>query len=546
MRQLILILFIIWSILPRSLTQNGCGDALPPRLEIGMQVTVTPGQSNNLRDAPSTSGERIGQITSSRIFTVLDGPVCSDGFYWYQVQNNATVGWTVEGSGTDYWLIEVDEEMLLTLTASFQIHGDSLPCPNPRLSVGGQGYVIAGGVNRIRHEPATTSEQTGQIFGGTVFDVVEGFICSEGYNWWLVRLGNQEGWTVEGSVDDYFVEPFSEPEQASRNRANSVAWSPDGRWLAVGGSAGNWVFDTENWNGAPRQIGRASNSVTFSPHGLPNIKPHWAGQSLRDDDAPPVSSDVLAVALRLLDNREFGLSFYDVATDELLETMITGWEGESAPPPNPSILRVVYASASDRYAYIQGRWTYAELQPPEGTLALSQAGTGSQTTAMYLTPDGSLAVVLYATPEGGRVGIHQLRSPRGGVELLSLVDTELDATSIALSADGTQFVIGGTGGQIEQRMLPGGRLIRQMAASTGQITRMAYNADGDNLAVAADDRLYILTTQDGSTLAQHEIGAQIVGLAYSPDGTLLAVIASRQLVLLESAGYQIRHTIPLE
>jgi len=80
-----------------------CPDSLPPQLVVGEAARVAPGEANNVRNRPETSGELIGQIPGGALFTVLAGPACGDGFTWWQVQYGDLVGWTVEGN-EDYWL----------------------------------------------------------------------------------------------------------------------------------------------------------------------------------------------------------------------------------------------------------------------------------------------------------------------------------------------------------------------------------------------------------------------------------------------------------
>ena len=68
-----------------------------------MAARVTPGEPNNVRAAPDSSTERIGQIPGEGAFMVLDGPVCAGGLVWWQVDYDGLVGWTVEGNAASYW-----------------------------------------------------------------------------------------------------------------------------------------------------------------------------------------------------------------------------------------------------------------------------------------------------------------------------------------------------------------------------------------------------------------------------------------------------------
>jgi hypothetical protein len=83
---------------------DSCADTLVPRLTIGTVGRVTHGNSNNVRDTPSTTGKLVGKLPGGESFKVMDGPTCADGFNWWQVHTTDFDGWTVEADNTDYWL----------------------------------------------------------------------------------------------------------------------------------------------------------------------------------------------------------------------------------------------------------------------------------------------------------------------------------------------------------------------------------------------------------------------------------------------------------
>jgi hypothetical protein len=95
--------------------------------------------------------------------------------------------------------------------------GPTAQCDNgalpSRLVENGQGRVLAGAPNRIRSE-ATLREYglvLGHIPSGAVFEVIQGPQCdlNDSIAWWFVRYDGIEGWTAEGQVDTYFVEPYN-------------------------------------------------------------------------------------------------------------------------------------------------------------------------------------------------------------------------------------------------------------------------------------------------------------------------------------------------
>jgi uncharacterized protein YraI len=81
-----------------------CPGAPTPRLIVGGQGRVTPGVPNKLRSQPSTASDEVGSMPGEAAFTVIGGPQCADGFTWWQVNYQGTVGWTASGNISEYWV----------------------------------------------------------------------------------------------------------------------------------------------------------------------------------------------------------------------------------------------------------------------------------------------------------------------------------------------------------------------------------------------------------------------------------------------------------
>lgn len=64
--------------------------------------------------------------------------------------------------------------------------------------------------NRLRANPSTAAAQIGQIPGWGGFTVLEGPVCADGYAWYRVQYLDTQGWTAEGSAEEYFIEPTGE------------------------------------------------------------------------------------------------------------------------------------------------------------------------------------------------------------------------------------------------------------------------------------------------------------------------------------------------
>jgi|GEM_PF-2550444 hypothetical protein len=92
------------------LAQDACEGLTPVPLVLGEQGAVTPGDANNVRADASAEAERIGVIPGGERFTVLYGPVCADGFVWWQVAYQGLTGWTVDGVDGQAFLVPVEDE----------------------------------------------------------------------------------------------------------------------------------------------------------------------------------------------------------------------------------------------------------------------------------------------------------------------------------------------------------------------------------------------------------------------------------------------------
>ncbi len=87
-----------------------------------------------------------------------------------------------------------------------------------RLIIGRFGIVTSLQPLRIRAVPGT--DKNGLILGnlpvGTILQILNGPVCLDGYNWWLVQSGDLVGWTAEGNFPNYWLEPyFQKPIEVS-------------------------------------------------------------------------------------------------------------------------------------------------------------------------------------------------------------------------------------------------------------------------------------------------------------------------------------------
>jgi uncharacterized protein YraI len=170
-----------------------------PRLVPGMLARVTPGLPNVLRTLPQrgTASTIIGEIPGGALFSVISGPQCSEGMSWWQVNYNGLIGWTPENSTFgEYWLEPYNQPVPYCYGA-----------PSPHMLLGLTGYVTLGPSNNLRTQPSLSASVVGQMPGGSMFTVLAGPTCADGYNWWQVNYSGLIGWTAEGRTNEYWIEP---------------------------------------------------------------------------------------------------------------------------------------------------------------------------------------------------------------------------------------------------------------------------------------------------------------------------------------------------
>lgn len=238
-----------------------CVGAPLPRLIVGNTARVVPGDANNVRDTPSASGTRIGQIAGGEVFTVLDGPVCDDEFNWWQVEYGELVGWTVEGTLEAYWIepYEVEE---IEVTPAPQATATKAPPAEPIrsfepplevvnvLAVGERARVINDDPNAetitlvVRSEPSRSAGAVAQALEGDLLTIIGGPEEADGLRWWQVETAKgSQGWVIEGLVNterDNFYERTllpvctAEGERVAFRLGDFVMTSaPDGSALCV-------------------------------------------------------------------------------------------------------------------------------------------------------------------------------------------------------------------------------------------------------------------------------------------------------------------------
>ncbi|MBW4437844.1 MAG: SH3 domain-containing protein [Pleurocapsa minor GSE-CHR-MK-17-07R] len=162
--------------------------------------------------------------------------------------------------------------VLLISAAGVVYTQDTCPgAPAPRLIVGENGVVMPGSTNNVRNSPSTSGELAFQMSAGTLFEVLDGPACADGYAWWQVSTAGGTGWTVEGSEDEYFLQPVAAdaaptPTSASAGQPEGECGLPtrlfEGQFAFLNSTTPNRLRDQPSASGA--QITQVFNDQNFT------------------------------------------------------------------------------------------------------------------------------------------------------------------------------------------------------------------------------------------------------------------------------------------
>ncbi len=395
------------------------------------------------------------------------------------------------------------------------------------------------------------------------------------------------------SAQDAGSRPVITPDNAAqlalsarlgRGSGAALVWSPDGDTLAVGGSAGVWLYDTRNFEAEPRLLeGQASMSLTaiaFSPDGklLASAtaavweRPVWlwdvaTGQKLNELPGPENAVDSLAfspdgkVLATGEGNPGHQVRLWDVATGEQLDELSRHTGPVTDLAYTRDGLRLVSVSMDGT---VRG-WNPAaeeefplkeEVEEPEGERLVFPL------TSVALKPDEDVLAL------GGWDGYVRLWDAVQW-KVIKMAGHSGAINSVAFSPDG-KILASGSGDQVillwdmasvqaaeSQPERPAVVKAVELTGHTGGVTCVVFSPDGKRLASASDDgtvRIWDVETGETLTVLGGPTG-WVTGLTFSPDGTVLAsgydnrggigngavqlwdVAAGLRLSTLEMAGY---------
>ena len=165
-------------------------------LTIGEPARITVVGGLNVREQPTVTSPAVTLLAQGKRITVLEGPVSSDGYIWWKVDDNqGTVGWVAGGQGLEDWI-------------SPQV-GDARPVDRPP-AIGDQVIVTLNGELTVRALPGVSGSVVARARTNETFTVVAGPQAADGYFWYQIRSddGQVEGWAADGTEGERWLSPL--------------------------------------------------------------------------------------------------------------------------------------------------------------------------------------------------------------------------------------------------------------------------------------------------------------------------------------------------
>ena len=300
---------------------------------------------------------------------------------------------------------------------------------------------------------------------------------------------------------------------------NSVAFSPDGRWLAAGSSDKTArVMETSTGKEiSSLEFGHSVNSVAFSPDG------RWLATGSVDKTAHVME----ALTGKEVSSLDFGGEVRSVVFSPDGRWLAAGSDGKTA--------RVIEASTGKKLSSLHfggtvesvafspdGRWLAAGSS--DKTARVMEASTGKEVSSLEF---GGVVKSVAFSPDGRWLaagstdGTVRVMEAWTGKEVSSL-EFGWGVMSVAFSPDGRWLAAGSSN-----------KTARVMEAWTGKevsslefghsVTSVAFSPDGRWLAAGSRDKtVRVIETSTGKVVSSLEFGYSVNSVAFSPNGRWLA------------------------
>ena len=270
--------------------------------------------------------------------------------------------------------------------------------------------------------------------------------------------------------------------------ARTIAFSPEGKTLAVARRIGVWLYDVETTRPlalfpAEKQI----TSMSFSPDGT---------------------------ALACSERNYFGdqIKLWDVATGALNKTISAGnyWIQSVAFSPEGTLLA---ACSKDNDVILLDTLTGNRVATYEGELT---SGSFEEPVSLSFSPDGKLLALVFQTSSV------KLWDVTTHTQIATLEGHTYQIASIAFSSDGAILASGSWDQTINLWDVMTHRNFATLEGHTDRVNSVTFSNDGTTVVSASTDRTVKLwdaeTGANVETLQGHRVG--VGSVAFSPDGIL--------------------------
>jgi WD40 repeat protein len=323
--------------------------------------------------------------------------------------------------------------------------------------------------------------------------------------------------------------------------STDLAWSPDGKTLAVATSAGVFLYDAATLGAAPRQVEATAglvNSVAFSSDGrllafggsaglvLWNLAQQEA-VSLGQLATAPVLNVLFSPDGSLLASRTEGrgVRLWDTATGIMRSELLphTGSSG--------NVLSMAFSPGGKLVTSVSDDETVRLWDSATGELLRALEGHTSEVLSVAFSPDGAILA------SGGGDETVRLWEVATGELLAEMRGHTGDVLSLVFSPDGKTLASGGLDNTVRLWDVATGTMLAAngradlLRGHTGDVVNLAYSPDGAILASTSyweDDTVRLWDAATGKALAVLQgcrriaHAGELGKVAFSPDGTMLA------------------------
>ena len=321
-----------------------------------------------------------------------------------------------------------------------------------------------------------------------------------------------------------------------------IAYSPDGKRLAVASSMGVWIYDAQTGEELDFFTVRAT-SVSFSPNGqtlavadvdntiqLRDVRTHEHLHTLTGHTGSVKKILFSPDGQRLVTGSFGSLRLWNTHTGEFLYNFFA-WN------PLEGVNNISFQPTGQALVIANGFFLYDwDIQ----TQSIRRSPTGRSGSIQSLSPWSILTPLLTSTTSfpivavsGGNGFGFEVRDPDHIITLWSLNTGEIlfkltehtDAVScITFSPDGWTLASGSDDNTIRLWDVRTGRHLRTLTGHRSSITNISFNPDGQTLATSSTDgTIRLWNTRTGEYLLGFAGYEKISLVSLSPDGQTLAI-----------------------